>query len=135
MGDLRTVDRGRLHALLVLEDRRFADDHPRSAALFQRAGASLLGGVPMNWMSRWAGAFPVFVEEAGGARFTDVDGARVVDLCLGDTGAMTGHAPKPVVDAIAQGARRGFTLMLPTEDSIWVGEEMARRFGVFYFSA
>ncbi len=87
----------------------------------------------MNWMSRWAGAFPVFVEEAAGAHFTDVDGHEYIDLCLGDTGAMTGHAPKPAVEALAEGARRGFTLMLPTEDSISVGEEMARRFGVPYW--
>ena len=43
----------------------------------------------MPWMTQWAGAFPVFVAEASGARFTDVDGIEYVDFCLGDTGAMT----------------------------------------------
>ena len=84
----------------------------------------------MHWMTEWAGPFPVFVEEASGARFSDVDGNEYVDLCLGDTGAMTGHAPEAAAAAVAEQMRRGTTLMLPTEDSIWVGEEMARRFGL-----
>jgi glutamate-1-semialdehyde 2,1-aminomutase len=93
----------------------------------------MLGGVPMPWMMEWAGPYPVFVADAKGARFTDVDGHEYVDFCLGDTGAMTGHAPKAVAQAIAERAARGITLMLPTEDAIWVGEEMARRFGLPYW--
>jgi glutamate-1-semialdehyde 2,1-aminomutase len=84
----------------------------------------------MNWMTKWAGGFPVFVAEAEGAHFTDVDGRRYVDLCLGDTGAMTGHSPKVTARAISEQAHRGITLMLPTEDAIWVGEELVRRFGL-----
>jgi len=127
------LDRDRLKTALAREERRFVAEHPRSGALFERARGSLLGGVPMNWMVRWAGAYPIFVKEASGAQFTDVDGHRYLDLCLGDTGAMTGHAPPAAVEAIAAQARRGITLMLPTEDAIWVGEEMARRFGLPYW--
>src|SRR3989304_4868109 len=90
---MTSIDRARLRAALDAERRRFVADHPRSAALFERAKASLFEGVPMNWMVRWAGDFPVFVETASGARFTDVDGRDYLDLCLGDTGAMTGHSP------------------------------------------
>src|SRR6185369_15680441 len=92
--------------------------------------SSLLGGVPMNWMKKWAGPFPIFVKSAQGAHFTDVDGRDYIDLCLGDTGAMTGHSPPVVADAIARRVREGITLMLPTEDSLWVGEELKRRFGL-----
>ena len=84
----------------------------------------------MSWMARWAGGFPVFVQEAKGARVVDVDGHEYVDLCLGDTGAMAGHSPEPVVQALAAQAARGSTAMLPTEDAAWVGEELARRFGL-----
>jgi glutamate-1-semialdehyde 2,1-aminomutase len=93
----------------------------------------MLSGVPMHWMARWAGGFPVFVEQASGAHFTDVDGREYIDLCLGDTGAMTGHAPPPVVQAIAEQARRGITSMLPTEDALWVAEELTRRFGLSHW--
>ena len=88
------------------------------------------GGVPMSWMVKWPGPFPVFVAEAAGAHFTDVDGHDYVDLCLGDTGAMAGHSPQPVARAIAIQAERGATAMLPTEDAAWIGEELGRRFGL-----
>jgi glutamate-1-semialdehyde 2,1-aminomutase len=115
------------------EQKRFVAEHPKSNALFERARKSLLGGVPMNWMAKWAGAFPPFVREAQGAEFFDVDGRRYIDLCLGDTGAMTGHSPSATVTAIDQQARRGITLMLPSEDSIIVGEELQKRFALPYW--
>jgi glutamate-1-semialdehyde 2,1-aminomutase len=130
---MNAIDRDHLARLMQREQERFRVDHPRSLELHLRAGRSLLGGVPMNWMTRWAGAYPVFVAEANGARFTDVDGRDYVDLCLGDTGAMTGHGPPAAAAAIGRQANRGITFMLPTEDSLWVGEEMARRFGVPYW--
>ncbi len=128
-----TLDRERLGALLVDETRRFRDTHLESLALSERACRSLLGGVPMHWMVRWAGGFPLFVAAGDGAYLTDVDGRRYLDLCLGDTGAMTGHAPAATVEAVRTQAKRGFTFMLPTEDAVWVGEELARRFGLPYW--
>src|SRR3984893_15258674 len=130
---MTTIDRKKLHALHQRESARFISDHPRSAALYQRAQSSLLGGVPMNWMKKWAGAFPIFVKSAKGAHFTDVDNHDYVDLCLGDTGAMTGHSPDIVAEAVARRVREGITLMLPTEDSLWVGEDLKRRFGLHYW--
>ncbi|HLF02559.1 MAG TPA: aspartate aminotransferase family protein [Anaerolineales bacterium] len=127
------INRSRLTTLLAQEDDLFAKTHPKSKELFDRAKASLLNGVPMNWMVRWAGPFPVFVESASGAHFTDVDGNEYLDLCLGDTGAMTGHAPLATVEAIAAQAAKGLTYMLPTENAIWVGEELKRRFGLPYW--
>jgi len=89
--------------------------------------------VPMNWMVKWAGAFPPFVREAQGAHFFDVDGHRYIDLCLGDTGAMTGHSPFATVKAVETQVRRGITLMLPGEDAIFVAEELQKRFNLPYW--
>jgi len=130
---MTVIDRARLNNLLQGEERQFIATHPRSKELAERAKASLLGGVPMNWMAKWAGSFPIFIREAAGAHLTDVDNHRYLDLCLGDTGAMTGHAPAAAVEAIIEQAHRGITFMLPTEDSIWVGEELKRRFGLPYW--
>jgi glutamate-1-semialdehyde 2,1-aminomutase len=130
---MNQIDRSRLQALMEREQNRFVEKCPKSAALFERARKSLLGGVPMNWMAKWAGAFPPFVREARGAEFFDVDGHRYIDLCLGDTGAMTGHSPSATVSAVEQQARRGITLMLPSEDAIIVGEELQKRFGLPYW--
>jgi glutamate-1-semialdehyde 2,1-aminomutase len=127
---MKVIDRKRVASMMGREQQRFINEHPKSKALFERAGKSLLGGVPMNWMVKWAGAFPPFVREAQGAHFCDVDGHRYVDLCLGDTGAMTGHSPSATVQAIEEQVRRGITLMLPSEDAIFVGEELQTRFGL-----
>lgn len=127
------LNRTRLTELLKSEEQLFHKTHQKSYELYKRARRSLHGGVPMLWMVRWAGSFPVFVKEARGARFTDVDGNAYLDLCLGDTGAMTGHSPKATVDAINEQAQKGITLMLPYADAIWVGEELQRRFGLPYW--
>jgi glutamate-1-semialdehyde 2,1-aminomutase len=122
--------RPQLDALFAREVERFEREHPRSRALSHEAGSSLLSGVPMPWMTRWAGGFPVYAAEAEGARFRDVDGHEYVDFCLGDTAAMTGHSPPATVRAVAEQARKGITLMLPSEDAHWVSRELARRFGL-----
>jgi glutamate-1-semialdehyde 2,1-aminomutase len=128
-----TLDRSKLSQLLQQEEQLFHKNHPGSYELYQRARKSLHGGVPMLWMIRWAGSFPVFVREAKGAHFTDVDGNSYIDFCLGDTGAMTGHRPDATIKAIEAQIRKGITLMLPYEDVIWVGEELQRRFGLPYW--
>jgi glutamate-1-semialdehyde 2,1-aminomutase len=130
---MKTIDRSRLRQQLAVEEQFFVDQHPQSRQLFERAKKSLLAGVPMSWMVRWAGPFPVFVKGGQGAHFKDVDGHDYIDLCLGDTGAMTGHAPDAAVDLIAAQIHKGVTYMLPTEDAVWVGEELARRFGLPYW--
>jgi glutamate-1-semialdehyde 2,1-aminomutase len=112
------------------ERERFAARNPKSHSLAQEAKRSLFGGVPMHWMADWPTPFPLFVSEANGARFKDVDGNDYVDFCLGDTGSMFGHAPAPVAAAIREQASRGYTTMLPGEDAVAVGEELARRFGL-----
>jgi glutamate-1-semialdehyde 2,1-aminomutase len=127
------LDRARLETLLRVEEQRFHVEHPKSLALYQRARQSMQGGVPMLWMIRWAGTFPIFVKEAKGAHFTDVDGNTYIDFCLGDTGAMTGHSQDATYAAIKEQAAKGITFMLPTEDAIWVAEELQRRFGLKYW--
>jgi glutamate-1-semialdehyde 2,1-aminomutase len=112
------------------EEQAFVARHPRSAELATRASESLLGGVPMNWMLKWPGPFPIFVESASGAHLTDVDGHAYVDFCLGDTGAMAGHGPPPTIRAIERQLSRGITHMLPVEDAIAAGSELRRRFGL-----
>src|SRR5215207_6752785 len=127
------IDRSRLRTALELEWERFLERTPRSRELFEAGRGSLLAGVPMPWMTEWAGPYPLFVAEAEGAGFADVDGNEYVDFCLGDTGAMAGHSPRPTVEAISRQAREGITLMLPSRDSVWVGEELSRRFGLPYW--
>lgn len=116
--------------LMARELETFESSHPRSRSIHQEAGEDLLSGVPMNWMTRWPGSFPVFFDEAEGNSLVDVDGNRMIDFCLGDTGAMTGHSPPPTVAAASARLARGITTMLPSEDAVPLGREMTRRFGL-----
>lgn len=70
------------------------------------------------------------VESAKGAHFVDIDGNTYIDLCLGDTGSMTGHSPDATVAAIKAQIDRGITMMLPTPDAVIVSRELSRRFGL-----
>ncbi|MGZ4165193.1 MAG: transaminase [Solirubrobacteraceae bacterium] len=125
------VDRSSLERLLQGERSRFRDTHPRSAAAYAEGGRHLFGGVPMTWMNMAAGRFPLYLQSARGARVTDVDGHDYIDFALGDTGAMAGHSPEPVVAAIRRRVDElgGLTAMMPTENAAWVGGELTRRFG------
>ena len=126
----RVIDRQKLESALKSEEQLFCDIHPKSMHLAQSAKTALLSGVPMPWMTRWPGSFPLHVQRAHGARFVDVDDIEYVDFCLGDTGAMTGHALGAVAQAVAQQAQLGLTTMLPTSDAQWVAQNLAQRFGV-----
>ena len=124
------INRGNLIALRKIEDQRFLETHKKSGELFAIAKDSMPNGVPMSWMSKCPGAYPVFVEEAKGASFVDVDGNTYIDFCLGDTGSMTGHSPEATVAAIREQVGRGLSAMLPTKDAADVSTELAKRFGV-----
>ncbi|MDQ1628955.1 MAG: glutamate-semialdehyde -aminomutase [Actinomycetota bacterium] len=124
------LDRDQLRRLTAEERALFAARHPRSRALFDKARAVLPAGVPMSWMAKWPGGFPVYVEHASGAHFVDVDGLDYIDFCLGDTGAMTGHSPPATVEVVRRQVGQGITTMLPTQDATVVAEELGRRFGL-----
>jgi len=124
------INRIRLTELRQKEDARFLSLHPKSGQLFEQGKKNMPGGVPMSWMAKWPGAYPVFVESAKGARFSDVDGNTYIDFCLGDTGSMTGHSPDATVAAIREQVGKGITAMLPTQDAAIVSAELARRFGL-----
>ena len=132
---LQCLDRTRLARLVDRERATYVAAHPRSQALAVDGRDGLLAGVPMSWMSMLTGDFPLYFSEARGNRITDVDGITYIDFCLGDTGAMTGHSPAPVVAAIRDRLETngGITTMLPTADAAEVGRDLRRRFGLPYW--
>ncbi len=129
---MTAIDRTRLRRLLERERAAYAAANPRSAAANAAAAPFLFGGVPMTWMNKAAGGFPLHLATARGARVTDADGHEYVDFALGDTGAMAGHSPPATVAAVTRriGELGGITAMMPTADAAWVGEELGRRFGL-----
>lgn len=119
-----------LAALQQAERERFIATHPQSLALARAAQAHYLFGVPLHWMRDWPSPATLFVQQAQGVSLTCVDGLRHTDFCLGDTGAMFGHSPAPLAQAIAQQAAQGLTCMLPSANAVAVGEGLARVFGL-----
>lgn len=124
------ANRERLAALYQEQVEIYEARHPLSKAAHQRANENLLGGVPMIWMKKWPGPFPLYVKSAKGGRFQDIDGNDFTDLCLGDTGAMTGHSPDATVKAVQQQVAQGVTLMLPTEHAQQNAKMLSDRFGL-----
>ena len=115
---------------MAKEEERFLILHPKSKHLFDEAKQVMPGGVPMSWMTKWPGAYPLFVQSAHGAHFTDVDGHDYIDFCLGDTGSMTGHSPKATTDAVTAQMANGITAMLPVENALYVSRDLQERFGL-----
>ncbi len=120
----------RIAEVFEAERASYVSLHPRSLALAGHGIAGFYQGVPMHWMRDWSMPYPFLVESAHGAVLRDADGNEYADFCLGDTGAMFGHSPPPVVEAIERQAGRGLTYMLPTEDAITVGRLLEERFGL-----
>jgi glutamate-1-semialdehyde 2,1-aminomutase len=134
-GAMNHINRQKLAELAALERTRYEVEHPLSRALHQNAN-HLFGRVPMTWMNKWAGGFPLGFVEAHGATITDLDGHVLADFALADTGAMAGHSPRALVEAMSRriGIQGGVTTMLPTEDAEWVAAELTRRCGMAQWS-
>ncbi|CAN7213269.1 aspartate aminotransferase family protein [Mesorhizobium amorphae] len=124
------ISRGRVARLRETEAVVFRKARPRSAAKIGNGLPGFFGGVPMHWMNDWPTPFPILVDSAKGATITDIDGNRLDDFCLGDTGSMFGHSPPPVVRAIRRQAGRGLTYMLPSEDALAIGPLLQQHFGL-----
>ena len=127
----QVIEWRRLMALFAAERKTYAGRNPRSRAA-SRTADNLFGRVPMTWMAKNAGGFPLYLDRASGARVTDLDGHELLDFCLGDTGAMAGHSPAATVVAVTRRFAElgGATTMMPTEDAAVAATELARRFGV-----
>jgi glutamate-1-semialdehyde 2,1-aminomutase len=126
----RHIPEHTITAMLAREEALFSQRNPMSKRLSEDAAGHWLKGVPMHWMVDWGTPFPLFVAKAQGVEVTDADGNRYVDFCLGDTGAMFGHSPSPVVEALQREGANGFTTMMPSPDAAVVGKLLADRFGL-----
>ena len=126
----RNISEASITAMLAREEALFIQRNPMSKKLAQDAARNWLKGVPMHWMVDWGMPFPLFVAKAQGVDVTDADGNSYIDFCLGDTGAMFGHSPKPVVEALRREAASGFTTMMPSTDAAIAGQLLEDRFGL-----
>ncbi|NAZ75466.1 glutamate-1-semialdehyde 2,1-aminomutase [Kineococcus sp. T13] len=101
---------------------------PTSAALFQRAGRVIPGGVnsPVRAF-RAVGGTPRFTASARGPYLTDVDGTEYVDLLCSWGPMILGHAHPEVLEAVRAAAADGFSYGTPTEREVLLAEEIVAR--------
>jgi glutamate-1-semialdehyde 2,1-aminomutase len=124
------VDPARVRQLKAREDRAFGETHPKSIALLERGRASMPNGVPMQWFFSSYSHPAMFVAEGKGSRFRDVDGNEYADFNIADMSMFCGYAPEPVVRAVSERVAAGSQFLLPSEDAVWVAEELGRRWGL-----
>jgi glutamate-1-semialdehyde aminotransferase len=127
------IDRRRLAALRVAEDREFERRTNRSCTLRKQAGSHLPLGVPMSWMFGLYRTPPIYIDRGNGACFTDVDGNDYLDFNLCDLSMTIGYGNEAVAAALAGQARRGAQYLLPTEDAIAVGKILSDQTGLPYW--
>ena len=125
------IARPKLDALKTREAKAYGKARPKTRAALEKGASHFLDGVPMHWMKDWPMPFPMLVTSAKGATITDLDGHEINDFCLGDTGSMFGHSPKPLARAIRAQARHGLTYMLPTEAALEASRLLSQTFGDF----
>jgi glutamate-1-semialdehyde 2,1-aminomutase len=124
------IDSRKVDELKAREDRRFESAHPKSVELLERARASMPNGVPMQWFFSSYAHPPMFAAEGRGSRFRDVDGHEYADFNIADMSMFCGYAPEPVVRAVSERMAAGSQFLLPTEDAVWVAEELGRRWAL-----
>jgi glutamate-1-semialdehyde 2,1-aminomutase len=122
------VDPRRVEELRKREVDAFGRARPRSQDLWRRGLAVMPNGVPMSWMITSYDHGPLFVAEGSGARFRDIDGHEYSDFNIADMSMFTGYGPPPVVEAVCRQVTSGSQFLLPSEDSVWVAGELARRY-------
>jgi glutamate-1-semialdehyde 2,1-aminomutase len=97
----------------------------RSAAMFERATASIPGGSTRTTV--FNPPYPPYLVRGEGLRTWDVDGNEYRDFLGNYTSLILGHAHPAVIEAVTAQVRRGSAFAAPTEIEVELAEEIRRR--------
>ncbi len=122
------IDRERIRELTDREAQTLNERTPKSRAMYERARASLAGGVASSYQVREP--WPIYLERGEGARVWDVDGNEMLDFHNGFGSMTQGHAHPAISRAVDERVRLGTHFAAPTEDAVAVAEELQRRWGL-----
>jgi glutamate-1-semialdehyde 2,1-aminomutase len=98
----------------------------RSDELFEQAKAVLPGGVCASVRLNQGLGKPVYVTEARGAHFTDVDGREYIDMCCSHGAALLGHGHPAVLEAIGRASGLGICCSFDTPHHVALAETICR---------
>ena len=122
------IDRRRVLTLIDEQRELLAERTPRSGEHFDRARKVMPNGVPSSFQENEP--WPIYIERGQGAQVWDVDGNEYIDFHNGFGVKCVGHANPVIAAAVSERVERGTHFAAPTEGSIVVAEELARRFGL-----
>ncbi|MBI2755466.1 MAG: aminotransferase class III-fold pyridoxal phosphate-dependent enzyme [Chloroflexi bacterium] len=105
-------------------DEAFRRKFARSAALYERARASIAGGITHD--SRNFAPFPVYVERAQGSRKWDADGNELVDHWMGHGALILGHGHPAIQAALSEQVTLGTHYGASHEVEVSWAEEICR---------
>jgi glutamate-1-semialdehyde 2,1-aminomutase len=122
------LDPARIAELTEREERLFAARTPASARMFERARRTLPGGVGSSYQLH--DPWPMYLSHGRGQWVWDVDGNQLRDFHNAFGSMVQGHAHPAISRALEERLHLGTHFAAPTEDSIVVAEELARRWGL-----
>src|SRR3954453_5814203 len=122
------IDRDRVMRLIDEQRALLTERTPRSGEYYERARRVMPKGVPSSFQEN--DPWPVYIERGTGAQVWDVDGNEYLDFHNGFGVMCVGHANPAIAAAVKRRVVDGTHFAAPTEGSIIVAEELARRFGL-----
>jgi glutamate-1-semialdehyde 2,1-aminomutase len=122
------IDRRRIAELTEAQQEQFRNRTGASAETYKRALAVMPNGVPSSFQVN--DPWPVYLDRGKGSRVWDVDGNEYVDFHNGFGVMAIGHANPDVGAAVKARVDEGTHFAAPTDGSIAVATELARRFGL-----
>ncbi len=124
----KPLDRERLRELSARELESFNAKTPKSAAMYERASATLAAGIGSSY--QWRDPWPIYLREGKGSHLWDIDGNEYLDYLNGFGSMVQGHAHPAIVKAIQDQVLHGQQFSEPVVDGVLVAEELKRRWGL-----
>ena len=97
---------------------------PECKAMFDRASRTMPGGVAGN--GKYLPPYPIYVKDAQGGEFIDLDGNRYVDLLMGGGVHILGHSPEVVMSAVEEQLRHGVHFYMAAEAEVKLAEKVCQ---------
>ena len=103
-------------------DTQFKTRTPASQAMFERASRHLPGGVAGN--GKFLAPYPIYVKQAQGGEFIDIDGNHYIDLLMGGGVHILGHSAEVVMSAVEAQLRAGTHYYMAAEAEVQLAEKV-----------
>jgi len=105
-------------------ETQFKSRTTTSQSMFERASQHLPGGVAGN--GKFLAPYPVYVKQAQGGEFVDLDGNRYIDLLMGGGVHILGHSSEVVMSAVEAQLRLGTHYYMAAEAEVLLAEKVNR---------